>query len=121
MRTFTYPTPPATRVVDGQRPIDAALVDEVSDLLRRAIKAVPASAFASRRANSLALVAPMAQLCTIARRNQLSIERLIIAIKQSWTAMPDLRAHLGDAQGEVLAAAITVCIEEYFAVSERQQ
>ena len=110
---FTYATPPPFKL----EPIDDALVREARRLLIDVVTCCPVSAMLDRDARSIAFVAPMAKLCVDARLLKLPIERLIITIKQAWASLGDARLQLGEAAPDILASAISVCIEQYFADS----
>ena len=60
------------------------------------------------------------ELCDDARRNQVRVEQLMIAIKQGWTSLhsehPRVRSAGPDA---LLTHIITLCIDEYYARAER--
>jgi hypothetical protein len=114
---FTYATPPAFKL----EPIDDALVREARRLLLEIVTCCPVSAMLDRDARSLAFAAPMAKLCVDARLLKLPVERLIIVIKQAWSSLGDARLQLGEAAPEILASVISVCIEQYFAGSVREQ
>jgi hypothetical protein len=107
---FTYATPPAFPL----HHIDDALVREARRLLLEVVTCCPISAMIDRDARSLAFAVPMAKLCVDARLQKLSIERLIIAIKQAWGSLGDVRLRLGEVAPEILASAISVCIEQYY-------
>lgn len=108
---YTYATPPAFPM----QPVDDALVREARRLLLEVVTCCPVSAMVDREVRGQAFAAPMAKLCVDARLLKLSVERLIITIKQAWTSLGEARLQLGEAAPEILASAISVCIEQYFA------
>lgn len=56
-------------------------------------------------------------MCVDARRHQLRAEQLVVIIKQAWNSLPAIRLHSAPmGREQVLGTAITMCIEEYYAV-----
>jgi hypothetical protein len=116
---FTYATPPAFPNADLPPQGDDAVVRKAHDLLLEVVSRSPVLVMIDRDSRGQVFAAPMATLCAEARLRQLPIERLIIAIKQAWATLPELRTQLGDDAAEVLSSAISVCIEQYFSRSEQ--
>lgn len=114
MHTVSYSIPGDSRSAAHTPARDGALVAEIGELLRASVRSLPSSTLASPSLRAQALVAPMGRLCATARRKELPIEMLIVALKQSWATLPEVRAYIGDGHSEVLTTAITVCIEEYY-------
>jgi hypothetical protein len=63
----------------------------------------------------------MTQLCSIGKSRHLPIEQILVALKQAWAAIPEVRAQFGERNAEVLSMVVSVCIERYFADSERRR
>ena len=113
-------TPPALRVADRPAPIDDALVADARRLLTSALAALPPLSRLGRHGARVAFAGPMAALC-VSRAPAVPVEKLIIAIKLAWASMIEARATLGDAAPEVLSAAVSACIESYFAAERRDR
>lgn len=63
----------------------------------------------------------MRELCDDARRNQVRVEQLVIAIKQGWTSLHTERPRARSAGPDALLnQVITLCIDEYYARAERK-
>lgn len=116
---FTNATPPAFPYSDLPPKVDDALLRKARELLREVVSQSSVPIMTDRDGRSEVFAAPMATLCAEARLMHLPIERLIIAIKRAWTTLPDVRTRLGDSATDVLSSAISVCIEQYFAESDR--
>jgi hypothetical protein len=99
--------------------VDGALAEEAYALLLDAVSRHPVAVMLDKESRKEAFGAPMATLCGCARQRKVPIERLLIAIKMAWAMLPEHRTHLGDVAADVLASAISVCIERYFSESER--
>jgi hypothetical protein len=112
---YTFPTPPAQQA--APRPPDPVMVAEAQRVLREALGRM--SEYAGRAAYCAALTAPMATLCEEAKRRDLRIEQLIVAVKCAWARRPDARWWRRDADGDLLSLIVTVCIEQYFLDSDR--
>jgi hypothetical protein len=115
---FSHATPPAFPIHAPPRPIDETLVERARDLLADAVNRYPVPTMVDRDTRSGVFGAPMARLSADARLRHLPVEQLIVAIKLAWTRLPELRIQLGDVATDVLSAAVSVCIEQYFADSE---
>lgn len=115
---YTFVTPPASRAADRPPQIDDAwivagrrvLLDAVGDAGRRGGPV--------RRVSRTPFAAPMASFCDEARRAGVPVEKLIIALKLAWTSLPELRRAFGETGPEVMGAAVTACIDAYFASSD---
>ena len=99
--------------------VDAALVEEAYALLLDVVNLHPVAVMVDKESRNDAFAAPMAALCARARLQEVPIERLLIAVKMAWAIVPVHRTRLGDVANDVLSSAISVCIEQYFAESER--
>lgn len=118
---YTLVTPPPFRVADRPTPIDDALVADARRLLTSAMAGLPPTAHFGRRAAQAAFAVPMTALCVGRAPGTVPVEKLIIAIKLAWASMVEARLSLGDAAPEVLSAAVTACIESYFAAERRER
>lgn len=112
---YTFATPPAQPAVP--RPPDPVMVAEAQRVLRETLGRM--SDDAGRAAYCAALAAPIATLCEEAKRRDLRIEQLIVAVKSAWATRPDARWWRRDADGDLLSIIVTVCIEQYFLSSDR--
>ena len=101
--------------------VDVALVEEAYVLLLDAVSRHPVVLLADREARRQAFATPMARMSARARLRGLPIERLLIAVKMAWTFLPEHRTRSDDDAKDVLSSAISVCIEQYFAESERER
>jgi len=60
-------------------------------------------------------------LCDDARRNQVRVEQLVIAIKQGWKSLHSERPRVRSAGPDALLNhVITLCIDEYYARAEQK-
>jgi hypothetical protein len=113
-------TPPSTaRVADRPSQIDEGLVAEVRQALYATVQAMPFAASLTRQASQSLFAARMTTLSAGARARGVPVEKLIIAIKLAWAKLPGSRTQLGEGAPEVLAGAVSACIEAYFAAEER--
>ena len=112
---YTFTTPPASRAADRPTPIDDALVEEARGILFAAVQTIPHAANITRRASQTLFADPMTALCDSVRPRDVSIEKLIIAIKLAWASMKEVRLRLGESAPDALAGAVSACIESYFA------
>ena len=115
---YTITTPPASRAADRPPQIDEVLVAEVRCAVREVLVNVPPAASLTREASQALFAVPMAVLHANTRPRAVPIEKMIIAIKLAWGSIPESRLRLGDGASEVLAGAVTACIEAYFAPGE---
>ena len=61
------------------------------------------------------------ELCDDARRNQVRVEQLVIAIKQGWKSLHSEQPRVRSAGPDVLLNhVITLCIDEYYARAEQK-
>ena len=111
---YTYATPPPFPAVQSGSRLEEALVRDARRLLHEVVSCTQVSVMLDRDACRAIFATPMAKLCVDARLLNVPIERLLIAIKEAWVALPGVRMRLGDVAPDVLASAITVCIEQYF-------
>jgi hypothetical protein len=109
------------RAVHLARAQDDALVAQAATLLRDVVTTHPAAELLDSRSSRAAFKDAMSQLCSIGRNRQLPIEQILVALKQGWAAVPDVRSGFGEVHSEVLSAAVSECIEQYFAESERRR
>jgi hypothetical protein len=116
---FSHVTPPAFPIDALSRLVDEALVRKAHELLADVVTRHPVAVMMDKELRGAVFGAPMATLCAEARERHLSIERVIIALKLAWTRLPERRTQLGDVSTDVLSSVISVCIEQYFADSER--
>jgi hypothetical protein len=114
---YTFITPPASRAADRPPQIDDALIVAGRRMLLDAL-GVAADSGMSRRRGWAAIAAPMAAFCAEPRRRGVPVEKLIVALKLAWASLPELRMEFGDAAPDVIAAAVTACIQAYFDSAE---
>lgn len=114
---YTFITPPASRAADRPPQIDDALIVAGRRMLLDALGAAADSGI-SRRPGRAAFAGPMARFCDEPRRRGVPVEKLIVAMKLAWASLPELRLEFGDAGPEVMAAAVTACIQAYFDSAE---
>jgi hypothetical protein len=112
---YTITTPPASRAADRPPQIDEALVAEARRALHAVVVDLPPAASLTRGASQSLFAIPMARLHAETLARGVPIEKLIVAIKLAWSSLPESRLRLGDGASEVLAGAVTACIEAYFA------
>ena len=55
------------------------------------------------------------RVCEVAHERELRAEQLLLLLKQAWRELPEGRRLPPRADDDVLARAITVCIDEYYA------
>lgn len=109
----TFNTPPASRAADRPPQIDDALVVAGRRMLLDALSAT-ADRGISGRPGRAAFAGPMALFCDEPRRRGVPVEKLIVAMKLAWASLPELRMEFGDAAADVMATAVTACIQSYF-------
>ena len=114
---YTFITPPASRAADRPPQIDDALIVAGRRMLLDALGSAADSGM-PRRPGRPAFAAPMARFCDEPRRRGVPVEKLIVAMKLAWASLPELRLEFGDAGPEVMAAAVTGCIQAYFDSTE---
>jgi hypothetical protein len=85
------------------------------------VTSLPPAASLTREASQALFALPMTALHADTRSRDVPIEKMIIAIKLAWSSIPESRLRLGDGASEVLAGAVTACIEAYFAPQERRR
>ena len=113
---YTFITPPAWRAADRPSQIDDALVVAGRRMLLETLGA--AGGGMSWRPGRAAFAGPMAVFCAEPRRHGVPVEKLIVALKLAWASLPELRMEFGDAAPDVMAAAVTACIQAYFDSAE---
>lgn len=114
---YTFITPPASRAADRPPQIDDALVVAGRRMLLDALDA-GAGGRVSRRPGRAVFAGPMARFCDEPRRRGVPVEKLIVALKLAWASLTELRLEFGDAAPDVVAAAVTACIQSYFDATE---
>ena len=115
---YTFVNPPAPRSADRPLQIDDALVvagrrvllDALSDAVRRGSQI--------RRMSRTPFAHAMVSFCDEARQAGVPVEKLIIALKLAWSSLPELRLTFGESAPDVIGAAVTACIDAYFASAE---
>ncbi len=115
---YSFMTPPAWRAADRPPQIDDALVVAGRRMLLDTLGAAAGSGM-SRRPERAAFAGPMAAFCAEPRRRGVPVEKLIVALKLAWASLPELRMEFGDAAPDVMAGAVTACIQAYFDSPER--
>jgi hypothetical protein len=60
------------------------------------------------------LRAILRRMCDEAREQSISAERLIIAFKSAWYALPEVQRLRPARQSEQLSTLVTLCIREYY-------
>ena len=61
------------------------------------------------------ITAALAQICAEARREQIPAERLLVAFKNVWNTLPEVRQLPGHRAAEEVRDLVTLCIERYYA------
>lgn len=61
----------------------------------------------------------MRRVCKLAQNREVTVERLVVMLKEAWWDMPEAERVLGHRREEVLGRVVTVCIDEYFEPSTR--
>jgi hypothetical protein len=116
---FSHVTPASFPIDALPGLIDQALVRRAHELLENVVNRYPVAVMTEKATRGDVFGPSMTTLCAEARARQLPIERVIIAIKLAWASLPERRTQLGDVSTDVLSSVISVCIEQYFADSER--
>ena len=117
---YAITTPPASRAADRPPQIDETLVADARRTLQSVFASLPPAASLTRESSQALFALPMATLHATTRPRGVPIEKLIVAIKLAWSALPESRLRLGDGATEALAGAVTACIEAYFAPEARR-
>ena len=103
------------------RTIPESTIAALRELLLRMLRdEPPSSAEVAPRAGDDTRDA-LRELCDDARRNQVRVEQLVIAIKQGWTSLHTERPRVRSAGPDgLLNQVITLCIDEYYARAEQK-
>lgn len=101
----------------GEGPEDGHARDLVRALLLEALASqrdgrLPEATVAGVRRETQAM-------CACAREAQLPIERVLVALKQEWHEMPEVRALRRPDAVAVLERVVTMCIDEYYRDRQR--
>jgi hypothetical protein len=59
------------------------------------------------------LRAQLATLTRCAKSQNLPLEQFLLAVKEAWHSLPQLRLALGHESNQMLALVVRLCIEEY--------
>jgi hypothetical protein len=103
------------------RTIPESTIAALRELLLRMLHDEPPSNAEGTPRTSDELRDAMRELCDDARRNQVRVEQLVIAIKQGWTSLHTERPRARSAGPDgLLNQVITQCIDEYYARVERK-
>ncbi len=103
------------------RSIPESTIAALRELLLRMLRDEPPPSAEGAPRTADGIRGALRELCDDARRNQVRVEQLVIAIKQGWTSLhtehPRARSAGPDA---LLNQVITLCIDEYYARAERK-
>jgi hypothetical protein len=103
------------------RTIPESTIASLRELLVRMMREAPQSGAGGAGRASDELRGALRDLCDDARRNEVRVEQIVIAIKQGWTSLhsenPRARSEGPDA---LLNQVITLCIDEYYAPVEKK-
>lgn len=58
--------------------------------------------------------AALSQVCSEARREQIPAERLLVAFKGIWSALPEVRQMPPHQAADEVRSLVTLCIERYY-------
>jgi hypothetical protein len=99
--------------------IPESTVAALRELLLRMMRDEPTNAEGSPRAGG-SIRDALRELCDDARRNQVRVEQLVIAIKQGWLSLhtEHPRGRSAGPDG-LLNQVITLCIDEYYARADQ--
>jgi hypothetical protein len=61
------------------------------------------------------IASALAAICDEARRRQIPAERLLVAFKDIWTSLPEVRRLPPDRAADEIRGLVTLCIERYYA------
>jgi hypothetical protein len=99
--------------------IPESTVAALRELLLRMLRDEPTNTEASPRAGDDVRHA-LRELCDDARRNQVRVEQLVIAIKQGWLSLHTEHPRVRSAGPDgLLNQVITLCIDEYYARADQ--
>jgi hypothetical protein len=116
---YTYITPPASRAADRPSQIDDALVAEARRVLTEAVASLPPGVTLNRESGQSFFAIPMSRFCDASSQRPMPVEKLIVAIKLAWGALPEARLRFGESASDALSAAVSACIDAYYAAESR--
>jgi hypothetical protein len=95
---------------DSSQPPSSRLDDESLDAVRLALRA-----YLQDSQDSGAVQASLLRLATRAHERNIPPEQLLITLKETWNALPEVRS-MSDAREQVrlLQHVVTMCIREYY-------
>lgn len=95
---------------DSSLPPSSRLDDESLDAVRLALRA-----YLQDSQDPSILQASLLRLATQARERDVQPEQLLITLKETWNALPEVRS-MNDSREQVrlLQRVVTMCIREYF-------
>jgi hypothetical protein len=103
------------------RTIPESTIAALRELLLRMTREEPQSSAAGAAHASDELRGALRDLCDDARRNEVRVEQIVIAIKQGWTSLhSDHPRSRSAGPDELLNQVITLCIDEYYAHADRK-
>ena len=101
------------------RTIPESTIAALRELLLRMTREEPQTGGASHASDELR--GALRELCDDARRNEVRVEQIVIAIKQGWTTLHSENPRARSAgPDELLNQVITLCIDEYYAQADRK-
>ena len=115
---YTYVTPPASRAADRPPQIDDALIVAGRRVLLDSVGDAVRGGGQVRHVSRTPFAVPMDAFCHDARQAGVPVEKLIIALKLAWSSLPELRLAFGESAPDIIGAAVTACIDAYFASTE---
>jgi hypothetical protein len=95
---------------DSSQPPSSRLDDESLDAVRLALRA-----YLQDSQEPSALQASLLRLATQAHERKIPPEQLLITLKETWNALPEVRS-MNDSREQVrlLQRVVTMCIREYY-------
>ena len=94
-------------------PSEDARVGDLGSLARHALRCAQGASQRDPAADE-AVRATLRRLCDNAHESTVRPEELIILLKETWRAAPELRNTARDPECATLARVITLCIDEYY-------
>ncbi len=94
------------------RDVDAILSPESTVALREAFRRHLADPSAPAAAD---VTAALGRVCNEARRERIPAERLLVAFKGIWSALPEVRQMPPHQAADEVRNLVTLCIERYYA------